>query len=562
MSINNADESTGLLGEHVVSSYSDLSPIVREDDEGITIRRPVHYHSDVTTGQQPERHGHIRATINRLNYYSRLDPRRNSTLIMPNHVVPSEYFLVIPFRQDGGKQSSLVTIFSIWNTMVGTSILSMPWALEQAGFACGISLMCLMAAITLYTAYRVMKSPELAGVHCHGDSGVEFSDIAKIYLGKWGEYTSVIFSLITLLGAAIVYWVLMSNFLYHSVTFIYNQVTDGHNASKPHPLSNISHHDVCCPNPRKSSLEYFVDHSNHQDPTLAVIELSLLGNQSASASLFHRIWVQNETVPFFLVLILGPIINLKSPTFFTKFNSLGTISVLYIMVLVAYKASQWRIHINFQNSKSPFYVPEFKWTFPALTGVLSLAMFIHNCVLSIVKNQRYPENNGRDLSIAYLCVSVTYIFVGIVFYISFPLPKSCIEDNLLNNFYNSDILAFTGRLFLFFQMVTVFPLILYICRVQVFSAVFNVIYPGLFWVLLLNTVVISLSIVFAVFLPQIGTIIRYSGALCGFIYIFTLPSLVYLMSLYSNRSVQWPVVLIHVFVMVLGLANFISQFFI
>jgi len=62
----------------------------------------------------------------------------------------------------------------------------------------------------------------VTGVHCHGDSGVEFSDIAKIYLGKWGEYTSVIFSLITLLGAAIVYWVLMSNFLYHSVTFIYS----------------------------------------------------------------------------------------------------------------------------------------------------------------------------------------------------------------------------------------------------------------------------------------------------------------------------------------------------
>jgi len=36
---------------------------------------------------------------------------------------------------------------------------------------------------------------------------------------------------------------------------------------------------------------------------------------------------------------------------------------------------------------------EFQWTFPALTGILSLAYFIHNAVISIVRNQRHPENN-------------------------------------------------------------------------------------------------------------------------------------------------------------------------
>ncbi|GFR71206.1 sodium-coupled neutral amino acid transporter 9 homolog [Elysia marginata] len=28
-------------------------------------------------------------------------------------------------------QSSVVTIFSMWNTMMGTSLLSMPWAIKQ-----------------------------------------------------------------------------------------------------------------------------------------------------------------------------------------------------------------------------------------------------------------------------------------------------------------------------------------------------------------------------------------------------------------------------------------------
>ena len=36
---------------------------------------------------------------------------------------------------------------------------------------------------------------------------------------------------------------------------------------------------------------------------------------------------------------------------------------------------------------------EFVSGFPALTGTLSLALFIHNCVLSIIRNQEKPENN-------------------------------------------------------------------------------------------------------------------------------------------------------------------------
>ena len=32
------------------------------------------------------------------------------------------------------------------------------------------------------------------------------------------------------------------------------------------------------------------------------------------------------------------------------------------------------------------------------------------------------------MSIAYLLVSGTYMLIGAAFYISFPLPKNCIED--------------------------------------------------------------------------------------------------------------------------------------
>jgi hypothetical protein len=70
--------------------------------------------------------------------------------------------------------------------MMGTSLLSMPWALEQvsafcnvfahirnlnvvccfliqAGFGTGIGLIVLMAVLTLYTAIRVLNSPKTFG---------------------------------------------------------------------------------------------------------------------------------------------------------------------------------------------------------------------------------------------------------------------------------------------------------------------------------------------------------------------------------------------------------------
>lgn len=52
---------------------------------------------------------------------------------------------------------------------------------------------------------------------------LEFSDVCRHYLGRIGEYTSVLFSVICILGGAIVYWVLMSNFLYNTVSFIYSK---------------------------------------------------------------------------------------------------------------------------------------------------------------------------------------------------------------------------------------------------------------------------------------------------------------------------------------------------
>ena len=98
-----------------------------------------------------------------------------------------------------------------------------------------------------------------------------------------------------MLGAAIVYWVLLSNFLYSTVDYIYE--SSGH-SNQTHPTG------VYCPMNATSS--------------------EVPGNSTGPGdSVFDEIWGQFSTVPLFLIPLMFPLIMLKSPTFFTKFNALG-----------------------------------------------------------------------------------------------------------------------------------------------------------------------------------------------------------------------------------------------
>lgn len=56
-----------------------------------------------------------------------------------------------------------------------------------------------------------------------GSLELDFTDICKYYLGRWGEWVSVFTSLLSLVCATIVYWILLSNFLYNGVDFVYGE---------------------------------------------------------------------------------------------------------------------------------------------------------------------------------------------------------------------------------------------------------------------------------------------------------------------------------------------------
>ncbi|EYC39961.1 hypothetical protein Y032_0635g922 [Ancylostoma ceylanicum] len=484
----------------------------------------------------------------RYRLYSRLDPG-GQQLRMPDHVIPSEYFSILPFddlKDSSGKQSSLVTIFSLWNTMMGTSLLAMPWALQQAGLFWGIFLMLALALLCFYTAFRVLDSPK--GIPGMDPVLLEFSDVCRYFLGKGGEYLAVGFSVIVLLGGIMVYWVLMSNFLFYTGTVVYEALQP--NSSTIPVMENKTFTcDVYCP--MDESLPPLLEERGSQP---------LIDSWFPSSWDFDQLWQLQRTVPVYLAFLTFPLMNFKSPTFFTKFNVLGTLSVFYLLIFTGSKLVECGFNMNFVDADSIHYAKSFSWRFPALTGTMTLSYFIHNAVITILRNQKNPENNARDLSIGYSLAAFCYVFIGFTFYAGFPVQRSCISDNFLNNFGAGDILSSTARMFLLFQMITVLPLLMFLIRSQLCYAFLGKTWPGISSVVLLNCIIICIAVSVAIFYPRVGSILRYVGSLAGLVYVFALPCIIYMKKLHSEGKLTRTKRTIHITIIGLGVLNFFSQF--
>lgn len=524
-------------------------------------RRPFHVEPKNIVGEDVQERVSAEASVlnSRVHYYGRLTASSDRLLVPPDHVIPAaeDIYVYSPlgtaYKVQGGdspsKNPSIVTIFAIWNTMMGTSILSMPWGIKQAGFTLGIIIIVLMGLLMLYCCYRVLKSTK--SIPYVDTSDWEFPDVCKYYLGTFGKWSSLIFSLVSLVGAMVVYWVLMSNFMFNTGEFIYNYVHNVSTSDKEYGTNGSER--VVCPYPDLDP-----------DRNRSVVLFSVSDNGTGHAT-FDRWWSKTNTVPFYLIALLLPLLNFRSASFFARFTFLGTLSVLYLIFLVTLKAIRLGFHLEFHwFVSSEVFVAEFRSTVPQLSGVLTLAFFIHNCIITLMKNNKHQENNVRDLSLAYLLVGLTYLYVGVLIFAVFPSPplsKDCIEPNFLDNFPSGDIMVFVARTCLLFQMTTVYPLLGYLVRVQLMGQIFSNPYPGFLHVFFLNIFVVGAGVLMARFYPNIGSIIRFSGAICGLALVFVLPSLIHMISLKRRDELRWPSALFHTFLILLGVANLIGQFF-
>lgn len=103
---------------------------------------------------------------------------------------------------------------------MGSSLLTMAWGVERAGLPAALVLVAVMSALCLYTAYVLITVNKY-----HGSDTCEVPLLCRRLLGRWAEVVAHIFSLLVLIGANVVYWILITNFLYFTVNYFIGMLT-------------------------------------------------------------------------------------------------------------------------------------------------------------------------------------------------------------------------------------------------------------------------------------------------------------------------------------------------
>lgn len=389
-----------------------------------------------------------------------------------------------------GKVSSIITILSVWNCMIGSSTVSMPKCIHDAGIIATIIFNIIMMAIAFYTARIVVIT---------GGRDKDFSDTVERYFGKKfgkvGRYAQIIFNFLLNLGAVFIYFVIINQNLYPVIAVVCNQI------------------------------------GTHLDPSSLSVSLK-------DFSLFY--------CGIILSAILFPLTIMKNMSKLVKINSTGVYFVtilllfeigmgIYSLVKTSFKIGSY---INSPNSKFR-YLYLFSDKPCSLLGTLSLGYYTHGFSLSILSSNANQKNNMRDLFLGYVFTAFTYIIVGIFGYIAFSGDNFSVPEEFYDNWFRffspTNIFVVILRLLNVYQLVTVFPIVVTVVRTQLYGTVFHSAYPSILHVVIFSIILFILCWIILYFCANmLGKLIGIVGAITGLFLIYVIPLTVG--SIYYKRT--------------------------
>ena len=178
-------------------------------------------------GAEFARPANTSSKANRTRYYSaiktgmmHMNPGvRSSFLVEPTEAAPLPQLLPnAAFSQEtGSKASSLVIVFSFWNTMVGSSLVLLPGAFQKAGILLGFILTTISFLSCYYTCAIIIQT---AGQ----DQDYVFT-LRKIY-GALGFNVGLIGTLIICQSASTIYFNVVATNLYPLLWLVLSTFTD------------------------------------------------------------------------------------------------------------------------------------------------------------------------------------------------------------------------------------------------------------------------------------------------------------------------------------------------
>jgi len=445
------------------------------------------------------------------------------------------------------KQGDLISIFTTWNMMMGTSLLTIPWALQQSGLTTGLVIMLVLFISAIYTAVILLKGAKHLDVDPTTRLMPEFTLSCERFLGKWTLYVNIGSTVILLGGALIVYWILMADLSRNIVNSIYGAI---HNHGK-----TVSVYQISNASSNFTQLNLTVDSYSN----LSGEHKSMLGSSDPPNSLPE--WTKKFLFPILFVPIFLPILQMRDVTFFSRMTSVGTVSLYVLFAFVITKCFQWGLNISF-DVNNEFFVSSYTPNFPALSGLACMSFFVHNSLTTVFK---YNKNQGKILHCvlkSYLLSASSYLLVGLGIFLCYPGKKSEIQQNFLNNIPWDDSFSIVVQVLFLFRMMTVLPIVSYIFRVQLFNVLFNQDYPGKKINFIYSLCVITPCVLCAIFFPNVGDILRYVGAVCVVFIQVILPCLMWVY-IKRKRSEMWkPHLVIGIILSIMSVSNVILQFFV
>ena len=102
------------------------------------------------------------------------------------------------------KMSSIGTIFSIWSCMIGSGILSIPWATKEAGIIPTVIINLFFCLLLWYTAYIYVKT----GLHAEDFSVTVANYFGKKY-GNFGRILQIMGGTLITIGACFVFFLII-----------------------------------------------------------------------------------------------------------------------------------------------------------------------------------------------------------------------------------------------------------------------------------------------------------------------------------------------------------------
>ena len=134
-----------------------------------------------------------------------LAPPRDTEVLPAILPLPGYNDEAVEEGQEKKKSSSLVIVFSCWNTMVGSALVSLPWAFQASGLLLGIIVSFISFLISYYTCSLIIDTAK-------NDSDYIFT--LKKYYGMRGYYMGLVMPSIVVVAALTVYFSVICSNLY------------------------------------------------------------------------------------------------------------------------------------------------------------------------------------------------------------------------------------------------------------------------------------------------------------------------------------------------------------